>query len=118
MTHERYTALLDEFILRIDQQRYYDAHESIEAIWFPRRFGDDNETKLLKGLINAAVCFELIKKGRYASSDKVWKNYLKYRPLLYKVHSPYLNKYHSIARHVENVKNVLARNRIMSRDMS
>jgi len=97
--------LLDQFIREIDKEQFYDAHESLEAIWFPRRFEDNDEMKLLKGFINAAVSFELIKRGKKDSSKKVWKSYLKYRPLLYKVQSPHLKKYHFIARHVENINN-------------
>ena len=97
--------LLDQFISEISEERFYEAHESLEAIWFPRRFEENDEIKLLKGFINAAVSFELIKRGRKDSSKKVWKNYLKYRPLLYKIQSPHLNKYHFIARHVESINN-------------
>ena len=99
------TKHLNEFIKCLDENRFYDAHESIEVIWFPKRFCDCNETKLLKGFINAAVSFELHKKGRIDSSKKVWKNYLKYRPLLYKINSIHLNKYHFVARHIEKIKN-------------
>ena len=98
--HER---LLNEFILCIDEKRYYDAHEALEKIWFPRRFEDNNEVKLLKGFINASVSFELIKRGREKPSQKAWMNYLKYRPLLYKVNSPFLNQYHSLARKIEQI---------------
>ena len=105
MIMNREEELLDQFIICLDEQRFYDAHEVLEEIWFPRRFEDNAEVKLLKGFINAAVCFELFKKGRTDSADKVWKNYLKYRPLLYKVDSVYLNKYHFIARCLERIKN-------------
>jgi len=98
------TKYLDEFIKCLEEKRFYDAHESIEKIWFPKRFKNCNETKLLKGFINAAVSFELHKKGREDSSKKVWKNYLKYRPLLYKIDSIHLNKYHFIARQIERIK--------------
>jgi len=95
---------LDQFIVCLDEQRFYDAHESIESIWFPRRFEDCDEVRLLKGFINAAVSFELCKRGRILQSQKVWSNYLKYRPLLYKIKSKNLNKYHYIARYVEKIK--------------
>jgi len=103
LTTLQHDQLLNDFISQVDEKLFYDAHETLEAIWFPRRFEDNNEIKLLKGFINAAVSFELIKKGKVISSKKVWKNYLKYRPLLYKVQSPHLNKYHFIARHVESL---------------
>lgn len=64
------------------EERYYDAHEDIEAIWFPRRFEKNDEVNLWKGFINAAVCFELIKKGRPNPSQTPWNTYLKYRTLL------------------------------------
>jgi len=98
------TKHLNEFIKCLDEKRFYDAHESIEILWFPKRFENCNETKLLKGFINAAVSFELQRKGRIDSSKKVWKNYLKYRPLLYKIDSKHLNNYHRIARHIEYIK--------------
>jgi len=99
----KHQELLDEFSLCIDEKRYYDAHEALEEIWYPRRFEEDNEIKLLKGFINAAVSFELIKRGRETPSKKAWRNYLKYRPLLYKVSSPFLNDYHSLARKIEKL---------------
>ena len=96
---------LENFIVSLNESRFYDAHEDIEVLWFPRRFEDDDEVKLLKGFINAAVSFELVKKGRIQASKKVWKNYLKYRPLLYKIDSELLNEYHKLARFVEDLYN-------------
>ena len=101
ITASKHKELLDEFILCLDEKRYYDAHETLEEIWFPRRFEDSNEMKLLKGFINASVSFELKKKGKLPQSEKVWKNYIKYRPLLYKVSSPFYNDYHFISRYLE-----------------
>ena len=97
--------LLNEFTLCIEERRYYDAHEALEKIWYPRRFEEESEVKLLKGFINAAVSFELVKRGREKPSKKAWMNYLKYRPLLYKIDSPFLNQYHSLARKIESIKN-------------
>ncbi len=99
--HSQHKELLQEFILCMDEKRYYDAHEALEIIWYPRRFEKDNEIKLLKGFINAAVSFELIKRGREKPSRKAWQNYLKYRPLLYKISSTFLNDYHFTARKIE-----------------
>jgi len=101
----KHKKLLTEFLLCINEKRYYDAHEALEEVWYPRRHENDNEMNLLKGFINASVCFELIKRGRENPSKTAWKNYLKYRPLLYKVESPFLNEYHSLARIVEKLKN-------------
>ena len=94
---------LDDFVKCLNEERYYDAHEALEEAWFPRRFEDSNEVKLLKGFINASVSFELYKKGKKEQSKKVWMNYLKYRQLLFKVESPYQNYYYSISRRLEMI---------------
>jgi len=77
-----YTDHLDRFMHCLDEERFFDAHEALEEVWFPRRFEDDMEMKLLKGFINAAVSFELTKRGRPDPATRAWKNYEKYRPLL------------------------------------
>lgn len=101
----KHRELLDEYLICINEKRYYDAHEALEEIWYPRRFEANDEMNLLKGFINASVSFELTKRGRENPSKKAWRTYLKYRPLLYKVQSPFLNEYHSLARVLENLKN-------------
>jgi len=102
--YSKHKKLLKEFTLCIEEERFYDAHEALEEIWFPRRHEDNNEVRLLKGFINASVAFELIKRGRQKPSDKAWANYIKYRPLLYRVSSPFLNDYHKLARELEYLK--------------
>ena len=97
---------IENFEKCLHEQRYYDAHEVLEEAWFPRRFEDSNEVKLLKGFINAAVSFELHKKGRKEQSKKVWMNYLKYRQLLFKVNSPYINDYNKLSRSIENIHKI------------
>lgn len=93
----KHEELLSEFVECINDMRYYDAHEALEEIWFPRRFEDDAEMKLIKGFINAAVSFELIKRGRVESSKRVWKNYEKYRVLLGSFKSPYSGRYQELS---------------------
>ena len=90
-------------MLSLSEARFYDAHEDLEEIWFPRRFENDDEVKLLKGFINAAVSFELRKKGREKASAKVWKNYIKYLPLLKTINSKYNKQYQEIALHVDKI---------------
>jgi len=79
---ERITKACEAFTLSIQEERFYDAHEDLEALWFPRRFEENHEVKLWKGFINAAVCFELIQKGRPKPSEIAWKTYQKYQLLL------------------------------------
>ncbi len=95
---------LQEFTLCLQEERFYDAHEALEAVWFPLRFEKGKEVKLLKGFINAAVSFELLKRGRAKQSKKVWANYLKYRPLLFEIHSQYQNDYYQLSRFIETLK--------------
>lgn len=96
-----------EFVQCIEENRFYDAHEVLEEVWFPKRFEKCYEIQLLKGFINAAVSFELIKKGRIQQSKRVWANYLKYRQNLYKISSKYINSYHKLSRYLENKQSIL-----------
>ncbi len=81
-----------KFIECLKQENFYDAHEALEILWFPLRKTPNDEVNLLRGYINASVSFELYKKGRFASSEKVWKNFIKYQllvdmvPLVHQVH--------------------------------
>jgi len=95
------TKQFDTYFLCLKESRYFDAHEALEEIWFPRRFEEDDEMKLLKGFINAAVSFELVKRGRMEASKKVWKNYLKYIPLLDTISSQHINVYKKMQTTVE-----------------
>lgn len=99
-----------EFVKCVHAGRYYDAHEALEEIWFPRRFEDDVEMKLIKGFINAAVSFELIKRGRPESSNKVWKNYEKYKILLNTFQSPHNGTYQEISLVLEEKRGELISN--------
>jgi len=92
-----------EFVSCLKEQRYYDAHEVLEDIWFPRRFDKCDETNLLKAFINASVSFELYKRGRVEQSKKAWRNYLKHRGLLLKVDSEYKNHYYQLSRYIESI---------------
>lgn len=104
MSEQKYKKHLDSFLLCLNQKKYYEAHEALEEVWFPRRFEDNDEIKLLKGFINASVSFELDAKGRKEASQKVWKNYLKYKPLLFKIKSPYIDTYNLISNAIEQIK--------------
>jgi len=66
----------------MEEGRYYDAHEDLETLWFPRRHESNDEVRLWKGFINAAVSFELHKRGRILPSHAVWQTYCKYQTLL------------------------------------
>ena len=99
-----YTEHLDRFVLCLDEERFYDAHEALEEIWFPRRFEKDQEMLLLKGFINAAVSFELTKRGRPNPASRAWKNYEKYRPLIDAFTSTNTDYYRTLSRRLEKMR--------------
>jgi len=81
------------FNICLNQGRYFDAHEAIEDLWFPLRMDNTDEIKLLRAYINAAVSFELYKRGRYKPSERVWKNFLKHQSLLDNIDIKYKKQY-------------------------
>lgn len=95
------TEAFEAFVLSIREDRYYDAHEDFERLWYPRRFEDDDEVKLWKGFINAAVCFELIIRGRKEASERAWQTYLKYSLLLDNLVTPHKQLYVKIVQIIE-----------------
>ena len=111
-THKKqeYERLINQFIVYINETKYYEAHETLEEIWFPRRFEDNVEMKLVKGFINAAVSFELIKRGRPESSKRVWKNFEKYIILLGTFESPHNSRYEELDRFLRQKKSELTSN--------
>jgi len=92
---------LEAFSRSVCEGRYYDAHEDLEPVWYPYRLQPDNEVLLLKGLINAAVSFELIKRGRPKASLTAWGTYRKYRLLLETLETPHKELYVRITELVE-----------------
>jgi hypothetical protein len=95
---------LDKFLNCLEEERFYDAHEVLEQLWFPRRFENNDEMKLLKAYINAAVSFELLKRGRKDSAKKVYNNYLKYKDLRLHVSSLDTKKYEKIEKKIETIR--------------
>ncbi|MDY0115949.1 MAG: DUF309 domain-containing protein [Sulfurimonadaceae bacterium] len=94
---------LEQFLACLYQERFFEAHEVLESLWFPRRFELCDEIKLLKGFINAAVSFELLKKERPKAAQKVWQNYLKYKPLISSINSEYKEDFYKLSWHVEKI---------------
>ncbi|MDD2828358.1 MAG: DUF309 domain-containing protein [Sulfuricurvum sp.] len=95
------THACEAFVISLEEERYYDAHEDLEPLWFSRRFEENDEVKLWKGFINAAVSFELVKRGRHEASLKAWKNYHKYRELLGKFETDHYEMYVRMVKIIE-----------------
>jgi len=84
---------IEEYIQHIEKKDFFLAHESLEYIWFPRRFEISNEIKIIKGFINAAVSLELLKKGKEKQSIQVWNTFLKYIKLIQNSESQYTEEF-------------------------
>jgi len=73
---------VQEYKRFILQEEYFRAHETLEEYWFPRRRSKTREVLIIKGFINAAVAFELQKRGRPQRALKVWQTYIKFSNLI------------------------------------
>ncbi len=76
----------------LDRDLFYEAHEALEEIWFPLRFEQDDEVRLIRAYINAAVSFELVKRGREKSGLKPWGFFNRHLSLIEEAadaHKPY-----------------------------
>ncbi len=97
-------ARLQQFHKLLKEEQFFEAHEVLEEVWFPKRFEKDVNIDILKGFINAAVSFELLKRERVKQSKKVWRNYLKYRTLLYKTSPHYRNDFYQMIRFLDSLR--------------
>lgn len=73
----RYTALMRK-------KAYFEAHEVLEEAWHPLRMRRDPRAKLAKGLINAAIAFEHLRRkrtGYVANARKTMGAYERYKGL-------------------------------------
>jgi len=55
---------LKNYIRLLDKEAYFEAHEALEEAWHPLRKKNHPLKNLAKGLINAAICFEHLKRNR------------------------------------------------------
>ena len=74
--------LAKEYKKLILKEEFFNAHEVLEEFWFPRRKSKTREVLIVKGFINAAVAFELKKRGRFERALKVWQTYRKFSRLI------------------------------------
>ncbi len=73
---------LNEYKKLLNEQLFFEAHEALEEYWFPRRKDKSSDILIIKGFINAAVAFELKKRGRDKNAIKVWQTYKKFSNLI------------------------------------
>ena len=82
----------EKFIEYIKQQKFYEAHEILEELWYPKRKEKTPKVLVIKAFINASVAFELQKRGNSDGAIKVWNTYCKYAPLVEKTNEPILHQ--------------------------
>lgn len=78
------TIILDKFIELLKNEDYFEAHEVLEKAWHKLKRDGDKKANLAKGLINAAVAFEHIKRATPTAmikAKKTYAGYLRYKHL-------------------------------------
>ncbi len=55
---------LEDFCLLLERGEFFEAHEVLEEAWHPLRKSKDPLARSVKGLINAAIAFEHLKRNR------------------------------------------------------
>ncbi len=55
---------LREYLRLLEDEFYFEAHEVLEEAWRPLRLANASPHSLLRGLINAAIAFEHIKRNK------------------------------------------------------
>ncbi len=73
---------LESFIKHLENDEFADAHEVMEQQWKEYKKIEHPKTKLLKGYINGATAFELIKRNKLDGAYRLWQVYEKYLPML------------------------------------
>ena len=73
---------LEIFIQNLKDREFSQAHENMEAQWKIYKREANPITKLLKGFINGATAFELVRRGKMDGAVMLWGTYEKYLPLL------------------------------------
>jgi len=74
--------VLTKFIDDLESERFASAHEVMEKKWKEYKKISHPQTKLLKGFINGATAFELVKRGNLDGANRLFGVYEKYLPLM------------------------------------
>jgi len=73
---------LQTFIQDLKDEEFSKAHETMEHQWKIYKKEAHPLSKLLKGYINGATAFELLRRGKRDGAVRLWSVYEKYLPLL------------------------------------
>ena len=69
---------LEIYINLLEQRLYFEAHEVLEETWHPLRKANHPLKNFIKGLINASIAFEHIKRDRPKSKDRAKRVIISY----------------------------------------
>ncbi len=75
---------LEEYVQLLKNRDFFDAHEVLEEAWHPLRKANHPLKNLVKGLINASIAFEHIKRNKensYRKATTVFNSYRRHKPL-------------------------------------
>jgi len=75
---------LKNYLKLLNEEEYFEAHEVLEEAWHPLRLADHPLKNLVKGLINAAVSFEHLKRNRenaVRKAHRVMESYERHKAL-------------------------------------
>ena len=70
MEHRIVAEALTDYLEMMERGAYFEAHERLESVWYPMRKEKSDLAYVLKGLINAAVAFEHLKRGRPQAAER------------------------------------------------
>lgn len=89
---------LEEIIFLLKNKEFIKSHDFFEKLW--KEYKNNKETReesfILKAFVNACASLELNNMQRFEHSNNVWKTYLKYEELIYKLNSQNSNNYKQI----------------------
>ena len=70
---------LIQLMVNLENRKFYEAHEDLEQYWHTIRKTDEPLRNLIKGFINGATAFELVRRGKPDAGHRVWKAHVKWR---------------------------------------
>lgn len=80
---------IEKFLKLVENNQFVEGHEVLEEDWHRLKKNPQtiDESKILKGLINASTALALQCKGKSDGAKRVWQTFEKYRPLIEVVNS-------------------------------
>lgn len=101
---------LTEFIQNLNNEEFHRAHQTMEDQWKIYKQQDHTLTKLLKGYINGATAFELVRRNKIDGAHRLWGVYEKYFTVL----TPDTQEYQLFAK-ADNILRKLKEDRLQAR---